>query len=253
MRVALAVARVCADPALNLAAVLQFANEAADRGADLLLLPEAVLTGLINNDDPAHDLPLGQEVPGPATHAVAAVAKNRGIWVCFGLLEREGERLYDTAVLINDSGDIQLRYRRINPGWHGRNAPPQTYDEGSEVPTVLTPWGRIAILICGDLFDERAVARVREAAPDWLLFPFARCFTGGGSSQSRWEDEEMPVYMEQVCLAAVPTLMVNYLADELSLPEDQSFGGAFVVSSEGHLIAEKVLGEEGILLVDLNS
>lgn len=253
MRVALAVVRVSADPDANLDAVIRFANQAADRGAELVLFPEGVLTGLINNDDPGHDLPLGQAVPGPVTDAVGAVAANRGLWICFGLLEREEDRLYDTAVLIDDSGSLRLKYRRISPGWHGRSASPEVYREGTEMPVVSTPWGKLALLICGDLFDERAVARVRAAAPDWLLFPFARCFTGGGSSQVRWDVEEMPAYTERVRLAGVPALMVNYLADTVSLPEDQSFGGAFIVSPEGRLIAQKALGEDGLLVVDLAS
>jgi hypothetical protein len=61
----------------------------------------------------------------------------------------------------------------------------------------------------------------------------------------------MPAYAERVRLAGAPALMVNYLADEASLPDDQSFGGAFVVSAEGRLIAQKALGEAGLLFVDL--
>jgi predicted amidohydrolase len=251
VKAALAVVRVCADPGANMAAVLRAVNEAAGYGAELVLFPEGVLTGLINNDDPVHDLPLGREIPGTATDTVAAVAAGCGLWVCLGLLERAGNQLYDTAVLIDDSGEVRLKHRRINPGWHGRKASPEIYREGTEVPVAYTPWGRMSILICGDLFDERAVSAVREAAPDWLLFPFARCFTGGGSSQARWDDEEMPAYAERVRLAGAPALMVNYLADEASLPDDQSFGGAFVVSAEGRLIAQKPLGQAGLLFVDL--
>ena len=47
------------------------------------------------------------------------------------------------------------------------------------------------------------------------------------------------------------TLMVNYLADAATLVEDQSFGGAFVVLPDGHLMATRALGSEGVLLVDL--
>ena len=31
------------------------------RGEQLVVFPEAAVTGLISNDDPAHDLPLGQQ------------------------------------------------------------------------------------------------------------------------------------------------------------------------------------------------
>ena len=58
MKAALAVNKVTRDVPANLAGMEQLAEEAADAGADLVLFPEAALTGLINNDDPAHDLPV---------------------------------------------------------------------------------------------------------------------------------------------------------------------------------------------------
>jgi predicted amidohydrolase len=65
MKAALVVNRVLPDVDANLANILKAAHAAADEGADLVVFPEAALTGLINNDDPAHDLPLGQPIPGP--------------------------------------------------------------------------------------------------------------------------------------------------------------------------------------------
>lgn len=59
----------------------------------MVLFPEAALTGLINNDDPAHDLPLGEAIPGAATDALGAMARQRRIWLGIGVLEREGQRL----------------------------------------------------------------------------------------------------------------------------------------------------------------
>jgi predicted amidohydrolase len=58
LKAALLVPRVIADPAANLAGVEQMRADAAGPGAKPVLLPEAVLTGLISNYDPAHDLPL---------------------------------------------------------------------------------------------------------------------------------------------------------------------------------------------------
>jgi len=89
MRAALVVHHVLPDPRANLAAILTAAQEAAD----LVLFPEAALIGLINNDDPAHDLPLGEAIPGAATDALGAMVRQRRIWLGIGVLEREGQRL----------------------------------------------------------------------------------------------------------------------------------------------------------------
>lgn len=66
-KAALIVPRLTADANVNLVTILRMATDAVRSGVSLILLPEAALTGLINNDDPMHDLPLGQEIPGPVT------------------------------------------------------------------------------------------------------------------------------------------------------------------------------------------
>jgi len=249
MRAALVVHRVLPEIGANLVAILNMANEAADGGADLVVFAEAALTGLINNDDPSHDLPLGQVIPGPVTDALAGLARERCIWLAIGLLEREGGRLYDTAVLFTLDGGIGLKYRRIQPQWHGTDADPSVYCQGTELSKVETPGGDFAFLICGDLFDDELVQRMRDLQPHRLLFPFARCFDDGSYDQERWDREEKPEYVQRVTLAGTTTLMANTLAGrEL---DRGSFGGAMVVSKDGAVVDSLPLGRVGTLLVDL--
>lgn len=249
MRVALVIPRITADVATNLATIERMATDAESAGAGLVLLPEAVLTGLANNDNPAHDLPLGQPIPGPATDRLGHLCRRRGIWLAFGLLEREGDRLYDSAVLLGPDGSVCLRYRRNQSQWHARGADPAVYCEGSTVRKAETPMGTVGFLICGDLFDDGVVDRFSCLRAEWLLMPMARCFPDGTADQSRWDAEELPKYLARVRLAQTPALIVNYLADP-SLDDDDSFGGAFVVSAQGALRASHPLGQEGILLAE---
>jgi len=247
MKAALAVHRLTHDLDADLASILAMANQAAEAGADLVLFPEAALTGLINNDDPSHDLPLGQPIPGPITDALAALAHKRHLYLALGLLEREGQTLYDSAVLLTPQGDIGLKYRRLQPQWHGKNADPAVYRQGQQLEKVETPLGSFAFLICGDLFADDVVARLRDLRPDWLLFPFARCFDEDCRHQERWEREEKQQYLDRVRLAGVTTLMSNCLAD-VSL--GGSFGGAMVVRPDGTIAASLPLGCPGLLLTD---
>ena len=251
MRAALVVNKVGPDRQTNLETILRMTEQAAMSGAELVLFPEAALTGLINNDDPEHDLPLGEPIPGPATHAIAALCDKQDVWLGIGLLERDEKRLYDSAVLIDKSGRIALKYRRNQPQWHGTKANPSVYCEGTDINEVSTPFGTIAFLLCGDLFDEAIVSRAEKLRPDLLLFPFARCFSNGSFDQQRWDTNELPEYAARVKMVRTPTLMVNYVADE-ELTDDKSFGGAFVISAQGKVIASKRLGQEGVLLVDMD-
>ena len=251
MKAALVVNRVTPNTEANLSAILEMAGEAADAGAELVLFPEAALTGLINNGDPAHDLPLGQTIPGIVTDMLAALAHRKRIWVAIGLLEREDGRLYDSAVMFTPDGDIGLRYRRIHPMWHGRNADASVYCQGTELPRIETSLGTFAFLICGDLFDDELIHRVKCLEPDWLLFPFARCFDDGSYDQERWDKKEEPEYIKRIQLVGVTTLMTNYLADRNM--QGGSFGGAMVVSNNGDVIDAFPLGKTGMLVVDLHT
>lgn len=251
---ALAVNRVTLDMAANLDAMVRMAHAAADAGADVVLFPEAALTGLINNDDPVRDLPLAQPIPGLATETLADVARARGLWLGVGLLERDGARLYDTAVLLSPTGEIALKYRRISPGWHGRHVDLAVYGHGSGIPAAQTPWGKVVFLLCGDLFDDDLVQHVRALEPDWLLFPFARSFEDGDGCdpghQARWDREDIFDYIERVRMVGVTTLLVNYLAVG-DLEDDGTFGGAWAISGAGEVLAQYPLGRTGLLLVEM--
>lgn len=250
MKAALAVNKATGDVGANLAAMEALANQAADAGAELVLFPEAAVTGGINNDDPAHDLPLGQPVPGPATERLGRLARRRSIHLATGILEREGDCLYDSAVLLGATGRILLKYRRINPQWHGGKADPAVYRQGSSVGSAGTPWGEVAIVICGDLFDEAVASQLRALRVDYLLFPFSRNFNDGSFDQDRWDREEAAAYAAAGTWHDCTTLMVNLIEDPDEF-EYASFGGAMVVSAEGEVLASRPLGVPGILLTDV--
>jgi len=245
MKAALIVHHVVHNSEANLRTILREVHLASTAGADLVLYSEAALTGLVNNDHPRHDLALGVEVPGRVTRQLASAAAAHGVWLGLGLLEREGTRLYDTALLTTPAGQLGLRYRRRQPQWHGPRADPSVYQGGAELRVLRTPLGTLAFLICGDLFADPIVERFRALRPDWLLYPLARCFPDGAVDQRHWEEEELSDYVERVQRAGTTALMVNYLA------ERDLLGGAWVVHPDGKVLASLPLGEEGMLLADL--
>jgi predicted amidohydrolase len=249
MKVALAVHRVTSDTDQNLSNMICMVSDASEARCDLVLFPEAAPTGLINNDDPTHDLPLGQAIPGPTTEALSDNARANGIYVASGVLERDGGRLYDSAVLIDPDGKMLLKYRRIQPQWHGRGADPAVYCQGTDLPKADTPFGSIAFLVCGDLFDDEILRRTGELRPDWVLFPFARCFNDGSFSQERWDNEEREEYVGRVRSLGISTLMTNYVADK-SL-QGGAFGGALAITGDGQVKSEQPLGRVGLLITNL--
>jgi predicted amidohydrolase len=247
VKVALAVSRQAPTRRESLAALSVQIHKAAMLHADLVVFPEAALTGLTNNDDPRHDLKLGVAIPGPETRAIAAVAKRSRMWVAVGLLERSAGRLYDSAVLMTAEGRIRLKYRRISPGWHGSKADRHVYGHGRTLKVATTPFGAVGFLICGDLFDSKLVRRIRRLGPDLLIVPLARCFDDGSRDQSRWDRDEKPAYFEQARRCGACTLLVNALDRQT-----RCFGGAWAVSCVGEEIASLPLGRPGMVVVSLD-
>lgn len=250
MKAALVVQETLPSVEANLAAMIEAVGQGAGAGADLVVFPEAALTGLINNDDPSHDLPLGQPVPGATTDVLAAAAREGRVYVATGILERDGDCLYDSAVLLSPSGDMVLKYRRIQPQWHGPKADPNVYRHGQEVGAAATGHGALVFLVCGDLFDDAISEQARRLAPDYVLCPLARNFADASFDQERWDREEESHYAARAALLGCTTLMVNQL-DAPSRVEYPSFGGAMVVQATGEIVARWPLGKPGILYAEL--
>ena len=194
---------------------------------DLVCLPECTLTGyLFTEEDFAR---FAEPVPGASTRRMAELAAQWGVFLCFGLLERTAEGVYNTALLLNPAGEIVLKYRKINekpPFQPVRIANP--HDERNTIPFYEAPWGRVSILICGDLFSE-AVVRQLPAGLDYLLVPMSRAFDGVSPDPARWAREERAAYLEAARrTGAAATLIVN--ARETGIPEP-AFGGALAVTA----------------------
>jgi len=247
VRIALAVPRQSPTPSRSLATILKQVKRAKARAADLIVFPEASLTGLVNNDDPRHDLGLGVTIPGKETDILTAAARREGVWIALGMFEHKDSRLYDTALLIAPSGRIRLKYRRISGGWHGADADTDVYGRGQALPVARTPFGTVVLLVCGDLFDTKLVERTRRLRPDWLIVPMARCFADGSANQGRWDRKERPDYFRQAHRCSVHALLVNSLDRRTD-----SFGGAWAVST-GVGIAALPLGQAGMVVADINS
>lgn len=251
MKLGLAVHRAGPDRERTVRRMVELAEQGASSGADLVLFSEAAPTGLRITGDPAHDLPLGEAIPGPAIAALRAAARRLRIWIGFGLLERAGSRLFDSAALIDRHGRLRLHYRRIDPQWHGPRADPNVYGEGYETPVLDDEFGRIGFLICGDVFNDDAVARMWAQRPDLVLVPLARGLDAAMPGDDAWARTEQPAYAERFSAMHTAAIAANGLA-----PGDERsgcIGGAFATDAQGRMIAELPTRVEDVLVVDVSS
>ena len=130
----------------NLDQILRRLEEASSSGAELVVFPECALTGycFVRREEAA---PVVEEVPGPSTEKILAAAKRLNCTVVVGLLERDGDRIFNSAAVITPQG-ILGTYRKLHLpclgiDWH-------TALGDKAFPVFTTPHGRIGISICYD-------------------------------------------------------------------------------------------------------
>lgn len=145
------------NPAQNKAALLQRIDTVA---ADLLVFPECANSGyLFASKEEA--MPHAEPIPGPFTEALAAAAGRTGRWLAVGLLERAGDRLYNSAVLIGPAGELH-RYRKTHLPFLGVD---RFVTAGDVLATLDTPFARVGMLICYEWrFPEVARCQALEGA-----------------------------------------------------------------------------------------
>lgn len=135
------------EPARNLEACLSRLEEAAAAGCDLVVLPECAMSGyMFGSEEEAARF--AESIPGPSVEALERACARLGLHCVAGLLERDGSRLRNSAVLVGPDGLVG-RYRKTHLPFLGVD---RFVSPGDEPPEVFeTPLGRIGIEICYDL------------------------------------------------------------------------------------------------------
>lgn len=128
----------------NLARAEERIATAAKRGADIVLLPEALDCGWAH---PSARALAGAIPSGETCRRLCRAAKLNGVFVCAGLVER-GVELFNAAMLVDPRGEVILHHRKINELQFAR----ELYSVGDRLGVAETPWGRAGLMICADAF-----------------------------------------------------------------------------------------------------
>lgn len=142
-------------------------EQARDAHADIAAFPESILLGWENPD--AHRM--AAPIPGADSDRVAALARKYGLTISIGLDEKAGEKLYDSAILVDRTGKLLWKHRKLNVLAYLMDPP---YSEGAidGVGVVDTEFGRIGLVICADTFQDAVAKRIETLAPDLMLVPY---------------------------------------------------------------------------------
>lgn len=152
----LAMAQMLVEPGeqeTNLARAETCVREAADQGADVVLLPECLDLGWTHPSARHMATPVPE---GSTCQRFVRAAMENNIFVCAGLVERSADRFFNSAVFIAPNGDLLLHHRKI----HELDFARELYSTGDRLGVVDTPFGRIGLMICADGFAPgQAISR----------------------------------------------------------------------------------------------
>jgi predicted amidohydrolase len=229
MRVAVGQFAATRDTAANRARVVDLIGRAADRGADLVVLPEASMHPFGGSADRLTTV--AEPLDGPFATAVAEAAAAAGLVAVAGMFESvPGEdRVWNTVVAAGPDGPLG-HYRKLHLfdalGWREsdrvRPADLDPADPASALLTLGVGELTVGVLTCYDLrFPELSRALV-DAGATLLAVPSA--WVGGPLKEMHWLTLATARAIENTCyLAAADQAPPDYsgqsvLVDPMGVP-----------------------------------
>ncbi len=156
-----------ADKAKNLEAIRARLQEAANHGAKLVIFPECALPGYCF-ESKAEAAPNAEPIPGPSTQILASECAKLGVFMVVGLLEKDGDRLFNAATLIGPAG-IVANYRKVHLPFLGVDR----FTTPGDQPFAVHDLGglRIGINICYDGSFPEAARCLMLLGADLIVLP----------------------------------------------------------------------------------
>ena len=154
---------------VSLQRIARHAKIAADAGNDLLLLPEASLTGYNISPDAASSM--AERRDGEAFTDIAAIAKRNKLAIVYGYIEQDGNALYNSVQFIDDTGQSIGHYRKTHL-WGDLDR--QLFRPGDSFAPLLEYKGwKIGLLICYDVEFPETVRHLSLSGAELILIPTA--------------------------------------------------------------------------------
>ncbi|HWE36382.1 MAG TPA: nitrilase-related carbon-nitrogen hydrolase [Isosphaeraceae bacterium] len=226
------------DVAANLAAIRAKLREAAEGGAKLVVFPECALTGY-GFASKEEGLAVAEPIPGgPSLRAIQQDCKTLDAFAVVGMLERDGERLFNACALVGPTGVVGS-YRKVHLPFLGID---RFTDPGDRPFAVLGAGGiKIGMHICYDgSFPE--VGRVLTLlGAELLVLPT------NWPRHSECAAEHMMICraMENVAYA----MAVDRVGEEAGF---RYIGRSSIVGTAGEVLAQAGPDAEEVLFADID-
>ncbi|KAB7627638.1 carbon-nitrogen hydrolase [Alkalilimnicola sp. S0819] len=248
------------DTDANLARSMQGIRQAAEAGAELVVLQELHRSVYFCQQEQTELFDLAETIPGPSTDSLGALAAELGIVLVCSLFERRAPGLYhNTAVVLERDGEIAGCYRKMHipddPGYY------EKYyftpgDLGFE--PVDTSVGRLGVLVCWDQWFPEAARLMALAGAELLIYPTAIGWDprDEAAEQDRQREAWITVQRGHAIANGLPVIAVNRVGHEPD-PDPQGpgalfWGSSFVAGPQGEFLARASTDQEEALVVEID-
>lgn len=221
------------DKRANFAKIELFARRAAQQQVEILAFPECCITGywFLRNLTRSQLLDLAEAVPdGPSTRRLLALSRQHKMLLGAGLVELDGDRMYNTYVVAMPNGQHQ-RHRKIQAFENDH------ISAGNEYTVFDTPRGvRVGVLIC---YDNNIIENVRLTALKGAEILLAPHQTGGCNSVSPYGMKPIDPLLWHNRITDPQSLRAELLGDKGKawvmrwLPSRAHDNGMFLLFSNG--------------------
>lgn len=129
-------------PKQNLTKAAELVKKAVDAGAQICVIPECMDLGW----GTPRAAELAEPIPGGISDELCRIAKDNQVYIVSGITEKVDDRIYNSALLISDEGEILGKHRKINV----LTGVEDVYAIGDRLTVIETKFGKIGIDICAD-------------------------------------------------------------------------------------------------------
>jgi N-carbamoylputrescine amidase len=246
-------------PDENLQKAAALVEDAAQRGAEIVCLPELFRSQYFCQREDARLFDLAETVPGATTETLGRVAKARGVVIVAPLFERRAPGIYhNSAAVIDASGEVVGLYRKMHiPD------DPAYYEKFYFTPGDLgfrafdTQVGRIATLICWDQWFPEGARLAALRGPSILFYPTAIGWHPAEKEQfgPAQRDAWRTIQRGHAIANGVYVAAVNRVGFEKTSTASaglEFWGSSFICDPFGVVLAEASTGREEILLAEID-
>lgn len=221
------------DTGHNLSKAINFIQEAALKGANIVCLPELFYSGYHLNKE--EFFLLAERSDGPMYQVLSKVAKEKGVYILASFPEKADLPgvIYNSSMLINDKGSIAGNMRKVYL-WGKEKL---IFREGDRFPVFDTPLGKIGILICYDAEFPEPVRIMALKGAQLILIPSVWSL----GAKHRWDiDLTAGALYNLLFIAGINTI------------GDGACGNSKVVSPRGEILIEASVDREEIIYCDID-